>query len=305
MEERINAFILDLEERKGLTEATLSSYRRDLEQFAEYLAEREIETPDLVTRGVMAQYFVMLKDQGKASSTVTRASVSLRAFFKHLLRESQIRQDPFLHLESPKAARKTPAPLSLQETMALLDMPDTSTLLGLRDKAMLELLYATGIRVSELICLNRQDVDVRLRFVRCGEGTSHERIVPFAASTGEWLERYLAEARQTLLHGQEDEQALFPNRLGGRITRQGFWKTIKKYGQAAGIQAEITPHTLRSSFASHLLSGGADLRTVQELMGHADISSTQAYLNRSGTNIKAVYDKFHPRAAGANIQPEG
>ncbi|WP_138493009.1 site-specific tyrosine recombinase [Paenibacillus pinistramenti] len=304
MEEQIRDFIRELEERKGLSEATLSSYRRDLEQFAAYLDEKQIVDPEQVTRAVLSLYFSMLKEQGKAPSTVTRASVSLRAFFKHLQRESVIRQDPFLYLESPKTRRKPPVPLSLSETMALLDMPDTSTLLGQRDKAMLELLYATGIRVSELICLDVEDVDVRLRFVRCGRGTSHERIVPFAASTGEWLEQYLGQARPALLQGQE-ETVLFPNRLGGRITRQGFWKTIKKYGQAAGIQAEITPHTLRTSFASHLLSGGADLRTVQELMGHADISSTQAYLNRTGTNIKAVYDKFHPRSAGARSESDG
>jgi integrase/recombinase XerD len=302
VEEQITAFIQELEERKGLTEATRLSYRRDLEQFAIYLKERGLTSPDQVTRTNIALYFASLKERGKAASTVTRASVSLRAFFKHLQRESLIRQDPFLHLESPKNVRKSPVPLSLEETLALLDMPDTSSLLGQRDKAMLELLYATGIRVSELISLNVSHVDLRLRYVRCGEGTSHERIVPFAASTAEWLERYMDRVRPELVHN--GDEALFPNRLGGRITRQGFWKTIKKYGQAAGIEAEITPHTLRSSFASHLLNGGADLRTVQELMGHSDISSTQAYLNRTGTNLKAVYDKFHPRAAEAKSRTE-
>ncbi|WP_223066580.1 tyrosine recombinase [Paenibacillus caui] len=302
MDNRLAAFIHDLSERKGLSEATLSSYRRDLEQFIVFLQEREIQTFDQVTRATLILYFSALKEQGRASSTVTRASVSLRAFFRYLQRELLIRQDPFLHLESPKPERKTAQPLSIEETALLLDRPDPSSLLGLRDKAMLELLYATGIRVSELICLDVEDVDLRLRFVRCGEGSRHERIVPFTPHTGEWLERYLNEGRPAMLQ-DADERALFPNRLGGRITRQGFWKTLKKYGQAVGLKTEITPHTLRSSFASHLLSGGADLKAVQELMGHADISSTQAYLNKPGANIKAIYDKFHPRAAMNESRP--
>jgi integrase/recombinase XerD len=296
MEQQLAAFIQELDEHKGLSVATLSSYRRDLEQFLSFLHGREIETFEHVTRTTLALYFSYLKNEGKAASTVTRASVSIRAFFKYLQRELVVRHDPFLQLESPKAERRMHEPLSIEDTLQLLNMPDPRTPLGLRDKAMLELLYATGIKVSELISLNVQDVDMKLRFVRCGEGSRHERIIPFSVHTLEWLEQYLNEGRSELLQATDDP-ALFPNRLGGRITRQGFWKTIKKYGQAVGIMTEITPHTLRSSFAAHLLSRGADLKTVQELMGHTDLASTQAYLSKSGMSIKAVYDQFHPRAS--------
>lgn len=296
MEKTLEAFVLEQSERKGLSEATLSSYRRDLKSFFAFMREREIGDFSQVSRATLALYFSGLKNQGKAPSTITRAAVSLRSFFRYLLQKHQIGQDPFIELESPKTRRKIPEPLAVEEVMSLLDKPDPHSPLGLRDKAMLELLYATGIRVTELIQLDTGDIDLRLRFVRVGSGGSRERIVPFAAATAEWLDRYLQEGRSGLADKLQEE-ALFPNRLGGRMTRQGLWKIIKKYGQAAGISSEIMPHTLRSSFAVHLLERGADLKTVQELMGHADISSTQAYLNKTARNIKLVYEQFHPRAA--------
>lgn len=295
MEVWLNSFILDLTERKGLSEATLSSYRRDLESFLSFLHDRGIKELEQVSRTTLALYFSFMKNQGKAPSTLTRASVSLRSFFKYLLREHLVTHDPFIHLEAPKTKRKIPEPLAVEDVNLLLDQPDIKTVLGLRDKAMLELMYATGVRVSELLALNLRDIDLNLRFVRIGDGSRHERIIPFAAVTSDWLERYLQEARPTFVDTSGSE-VLFPSRLGGQMTRQSLWKTIKKYGQAAGIKAEIMPHTLRSSFAVHLLERGADLKTVQELMGHTDITSTQAYLNRSSQNIKAVYEQFHPRA---------
>lgn len=207
-------------------------------------------------------------------------------------------------LEMPKVEKKPPQTLTVEETERLLEAPKPDTPLGLRDKAMLELLYATGIRVSELISLNKDDVNLELHFLRCTGERGKERILPFGGVTAEWLDLYLREGRSHLILDERENPALFPNRRGGRISRQGFWKLMKKYGQEAGITSDITPHTLRHSFAVHLLERGADVRSVQELLGHSDASTIQMYVSRSRSNLKTVYDAFHPRAMRESMAPE-
>ncbi|AWB45068.1 site-specific tyrosine recombinase XerD [Paenibacillus sp. CAA11] len=294
-EEKVADFISDLRDRKGLTESTLASYRRDLKPFMEFLEFREIHELREVNRTHLLLYLGELKKLGRAPSTITRMSVALKAFFRYLLRERFIDQDPFMLMDLPKAERKPqPKALSLEESERLLQSPDPSTPLGLRDKAMLELLYATGIRVSEIIMLNEEDLDLRFRFIRCAVSTGKERIIPFGEITAEWLRKYLSEGRP-LLCG-EAESSLFVNRQGRRISRQGFWKIMKRYGKEAGLQTEITPHSLRQAFAVHMLGSGADLKSVQELMGHAAIASTQVYIQKTESSLKSVYDQHHPRA---------
>lgn len=294
MKRHLVAYMNYLRDHKGLSAATLSSYQKDLEQFIEAMELRGLSEADQVSKTHLTIYFAELKASGKASASVTRASVSIRSFFRYLLMERWLEHDPFLQMEMPKHQKKSPHVLSEEQVVRLLDMPDLLTPTGLRDKAMLELLYATGIKVTELIMLNIDDVDTSLRFVRCGGDTGKERIIPFSEITAVWLEKYLSNARFIL--AGEEETALFPNRLGGRISRQGFWKTIKKYGTEAAIEADITPHTLRHSFAAHLLDHGADLRSVSEMLGHADLTSTQVYIRKPKENLKSVYQNFHPRA---------
>lgn len=298
LEQYVASFISHLADQKGLSGATLESYSRDLKQFVAYLDDRETSSFREVTRAGILLYFSAMKEWGKAPATITRAAVSLRAFFQFLVRERLVDQDPFLMMDMPKSDNKTPQTLTVEETERLLELPDVTNPLGMRDKAMLELLYATGIRVSELISLKVEDVDTGLRFVRCSGTTGKERIIPIGGMTADWMERYLLESRPQLSH-DESLGALFLNSRGIAISRQGFWKIIKKYGQEAGFVIDITPHTLRHSFAAHLIAGGADLRSVQEMLGHADVSTVQIYLNKSKPNIKSVYDSFHPRAKNA------
>ncbi|MNZ33382.1 Tyrosine recombinase XerD [compost metagenome] len=295
MEQYASSFISYLARQRGLSESTLESYNRDLRQFLSYLQDRNTTDIHEVTRTGILLYFSTLKNSGKAPATITRISVTLRAFFQYLVRERIIEHDPLVMVELPKVDKKLPRTLSVEETEKLLDMPDPSTPLGLRDKAMLELLYATGIRVSELISLNLGDVDNDLRFLRCCSESGKERIIPFGNVTAEWVERYINESRPHLI-SKEQDAALFSNRLGERISRQGFWKVLKKYGKEAGIEQDITPHMLRHSFAVHLLDRGADVRAVQEMLGHADVSTIQVYLNKTRPNLKSVYDAYHPRA---------
>lgn len=303
MEQHASSFISFLIQERALSGSTLESYNRDLKQFLTYLKDKNMTDLNDVTRAGILLYFASLEQSGKSRATITRASVTLRAFFHYLVRERMVEHDPLMMVELPKVDKKLPQTLTVEETERLLDMPDPSTLLGLRDKAMLELLYATGIRVSELISLNWQDVDSDLRFLRCSGDTGKERIIPFGVMTAEWLDKYMNEGRPQLLLN-EDHDALFPNRRGGRISRQGFWKILKKYGSEAEIKGDITPHMLRHSFAVHLLDRGADVRSVQEMLGHADVSSIQVYLNKTRPNLKSVYDSFHPRARGRSDSQE-
>lgn len=295
MQQAAASFINYLTQQRKLSPSTLEGYSRDIGHFLEYLADRGISAyPELTRTGVML-YFARLREQGKAPATIARSSVALKAFLQFLLQDNIIEQDLASAVTPPKLEKKLPDILSLEETQLLLEAPDHSTPLGLRDKAILELLYATAIRVSELIALNIRDVDTGVRFLRCSGDAGKERILPFGMETAKWLDKYLRETwgDQAL---RLEQKPLFPNRSGERISRQGIWKLLKKYADRAGLAKEITPHTLRHSCAVHLLEGGADVRSVQEMLGHGDLATIQLYLAQSKPNLKAIYDQFHPRA---------
>ncbi|WP_248925341.1 site-specific tyrosine recombinase XerD [Paenibacillus hamazuiensis] len=296
MKQEMQAFIRYLSVEKGLAKNTLESYERDLQQFLDYLHGQGIARLPDTTKSHIHSYLHHLKQRGRASATVSRSIVSIRAFYQHLLREKRIDSDPSLDMETPKLEKRLPKVMSIAEVEALLEAPQTATPGGMRDKAMLELLYATGIRVSELISLDVGDVNLELGFVRCVGKNFRERIVPIGRIAAECLNTYIQTMRPRLLKQAKAEEALFVGHLGTRITRQGFWKIIKRYAVEAQIHKEITPHTLRHSFAAHLLENGADLRAVQEMLGHADISTTQIYTQVMKHKMKEVYDRTHPRA---------
>ncbi|MDT3427530.1 integrase/recombinase XerD [Paenibacillus forsythiae] len=296
MKSNLQAFLQYLSEEKNVASSTLESYGRDIAQFLDYAAERGALSPDDIRKPLVTLYLSGLKAAGRAAATINRNKVSLRAFFQFLLKERLIAADPTLEMERVRSERKAPLVLSIEEVERLLEAPDLLTPHGLRDKAMLELLYATGIRVSELIMLDVGDVQTGLGFARCSGAGGKERVVPIGAAASECVEAYTGSARDKLLREGKNEPALFLNSLGGRLTRQGFWKMIKKYAKETNIRQDITPHTLRHSFAAHLLERGADLRSVQQMLGHADISTTQMYSGIARANMKEVYERHHPRA---------
>ncbi|WP_017815241.1 MULTISPECIES: site-specific tyrosine recombinase XerD [Paenibacillus] len=296
MSDYLERFIRYLTEEKGLSRNTLESYQRDLNQFLEFAGQRHLTEPDQIRKTHIALFLGEMRQIGRASSTITRMTVSLRSFCQYLVREGVIQQDPSIHMEAPKAEKRLPHVMTVEEMERLLDAPEAYTSQGRRDRAMLELLYATGIRVSELISVNVEDVRLDLRFLRCASSSGKERIIPITGVTVKRVGEYIEEGRPQLIRNHPEEQALFVNQLGTRLTRQGFWKIIKKYAREAGIETDITPHTLRHSFAAHLLENGADLRSVQEMLGHADISTTQIYTQVSRKNMKDVYEAHHPRA---------
>ncbi|MDQ0492077.1 site-specific tyrosine recombinase XerD [Paenibacillus brasilensis] len=299
----IQPFVRYMEEEKGLSHSTLEAYHRDVQQFAEFAETCGLEQPDNVQRSHLVLYMGHLKEQGKAAATMSRSVASIRSFFHFLIREGIAGHDPSVLLELPKAAKKKPSVLTQAEIDRLLSAPDLTAPQGVRDKAMLELLYATGIRVSELIALNVRDVRTDLRFVHCGGEAGKERVVPISREAAHWAQAYIEEQRPSLLCSVQDEEAqavqeaLFLNVSGQRLSRQGFWKIIKKYGQEAGISEDIMPRALRHSFAVHMLEGGADLRSVQEMLGHADLSTTQVYAQTARRSMKEVYEKHHPHGS--------
>ncbi|OBR63004.1 site-specific tyrosine recombinase XerD [Paenibacillus oryzae] len=296
MKSYLKQYMMHLQMHRKLSANSLSSYERDLNRFAAYLEHSGVGAVKDVQKHHLGRYVAMLKEEGRKSATITRHIVSVRAFFHYLFDEGVIEQDPSLRMESPKPEKKPPLVLTMDVTNALLDAPVCDSPSGKRDKAMLELLYATGIRVSELVALNMENLKLSLGFIQCGGGGFRERIVPFGSHASEALNQYLANGRAYFLEGRADSDALFLNHLGTRMTRQGFWKTLKKYARAAGAGEEITPHALRHSVAAHLLENGADIRSVQELMGHADISSTLKYTQQSRVRLKEAYTSAHPRA---------
>jgi len=289
-------FIQYLSSERRLSRNTLESYKRDLTAFLDYVSLQGVNAVQDVHKHHLSLYLHQLKQQGRAVATVSRHTVSIRALFHYLLKERVISSDPAADLETPKQEKKLPLVLTVEQVERLLEAPDTSTAAGIRDKAMLEVLYATGIRVSELISLKLEHLNLSLGFVRCIGSSGKERIIPLGRIACDALTGYLGSMREKLLKQDKDEQALFLNQLGTRMSRQGFWKMMKKYAVEAGIDYEITPHTLRHSFAAHLLENGADLRSVQEMLGHADISTTQIYVQVTKSRIKDVYNQAHPRA---------
>ncbi|WP_238482664.1 site-specific tyrosine recombinase XerD [Lederbergia galactosidilytica] len=297
VQDEMQDFIHFMTVEKGLSQNTIVSYKRDLKRYLEYLQQVEqLQALNDVTRIHIIQFLGFLKKEGKSSKTLARHIASIRAFHQFLLRDRVVDHDPSVHLETPKMERKLPQVLSFQEVENLLNTPDPMTSYGIRDKAMMELLYATGIRVSELINLDLDNVHLTMGFVRCIGKGDKERIIPLGQMASDAVAHYLRESRPKLRKTKYKTEALFLNHHGNRLTRQGFWKIIKKLATEANIEKDLTPHTLRHSFATHLLENGADLRAVQEMLGHADISTTQIYTHVTKTRLKDVYTKYHPRA---------
>ena len=278
---------------KNASANTLSSYIRDVSQYLRWLEGVGI-TPEQAAQADVEAYTKYLSGQGKSVATVTRSLASLKSFYTFLMLRRRVNVNPAKGLTPAKVERKLPHILTSKEVELFLEQPDPSDAKGCRDRAMLELLYATGIRVSELIGLNMDNLNLSAGFVRCGS-RGRERMIPLYPAAVRALDDYIRHVRPQMIE-HPDEQALFVNMNGERMSRQGFWKLIKHYQEKAGIDKEITPHTLRHSFAAHLLENGADLRSIQEMLGHADISSTQIYAQLVNQKLKDVYNKAHPRA---------
>lgn len=294
MERRVVEFTEYLREEKKASENTVLSYGRDLRGFCYFLREAGISDAEKVNRTNVMAYMYELQKQKKAGATVSRNIASIRSFFQYLQRQGLVSENPAIGLEAPKVEKKPPEILSLEKVELLLDQPRGEEAKEIRDKAMLELLYATGIRVTELISLQLNDVNLEMEYIRCGNAAKG-RIIPIGAQAKHSLRRYMEKAREKMLQ-RADEETLFVNCSGRPMTRQGFWKIIKSYAKKAGIEQEITPHMLRHSFAAHLIENGADLRSVQEMLGHSDISTTQIYTKLTNQKLKNVYAKSHPRA---------
>lgn len=276
MTEDIKDFVVYLREVKRTSANTEVSYQRDLLQMASYLREKGITEVSKVTRTSLNSYILHLEKEGKATTTISRVLASMKAFFHYELSCGRIRRDPAELIKAPRVEKKLPTILTVEEVNCLLAQPGGEAPKEIRDKAMLELLYATGIRVSELIHLKLEDVNLNVGFITCRDGVK-ERTVPFGKVARQSLMDYMERSRKVLLKGGESER-LFTNCSGKPMSRQGFWKIIKYYGEKAGIQADITPHTLRHSFAAHLLKSGADVHAVQAMLGHSDMATTQAYM---------------------------
>ncbi len=291
----VEEFIHYLAVERGLAQNTLESYGRDLQQFHVYLKNSNLELIRDSSRNIILNYLNTLQAKGRAVSTISRNLAAIKSFYQYLVRQRYLEKDPAANLESPKLEKKLPKILTVGEVEELLKQPNNFMPGGIRDKAMLELLYATGIRVSELISLNSADINLDMGYIKCYGRGSKERVVPLGSIAAKCVQEYITKGRPKLVRTY-DELALFVNHHGNRLTRQGFWKIIKKYAQEANITKDITPHTLRHSFATHLLENGADLRSVQEMLGHADISTTQIYTHVTKNRLKEVYDKAHPRA---------
>lgn len=285
-----------IKEEKGLTLNTLEAYTRDMEHFIEYLNDNNILDLTKVNKTVIITYLLYLQKTGKASSTISRNLASIRCFYQYLLNNNLIKEDPTLNLRSPRPEKKIPSVLSKEEVSVLLSQPSQDNFKGIRDKAMLELLYATGIRVSEIVALDLDNLDLDLGYLHLKDSQANERVVPIGSFALKHLINYINNYRYEVLKS-ENELALFLNFNGRRLTRQGFWKIIKQYTKESNIDKKITPHTLRHSFAVHLLQNGADIKTVQEMLGHSDISTTQMYyFVTDNKELKDVYKKTHPRA---------
>ncbi|MDR1736499.1 MAG: site-specific tyrosine recombinase XerD [Oscillospiraceae bacterium] len=278
-----------LKKGKRLSANTVSSYMRDVRQFEEY-----IDTPvENAGQSVVQDYIDHLIRHGKSMATVMRLVASMKCFYNYLQEQGTVSTNPTKGLNTPKTERRLPNVLTGKEVELLLEQPQCTDLKGYRDRAMLELLYATGLRVSELISLNVNDVNISASFVRC-VGGARERVVPIYPAAVKALHDYIRVARDRMIE-RADETALFVNVSGERMSRQGFWKIVKHYQEKAGINKDITPHTLRHSFATHLLENGADLRSIKEMLGHADISSTQIYASLVKNRLEDVYKRAHPR----------
>lgn len=279
---------------KALSENTTVSYCRDVRQFSEWLERDRTVQLNNAAKEDISSYLQYLQGMGKSPSTISRSAASLKRYFAYLMEKGKAKQNPASGIALEKHGRKLPSILTNHEVDLFLSQPDLTDPKGIRDKAMLELLYASGIRVSELIGLNLEDVNLSVGFLVCRSGEK-ERVIPLYKVAVRSIQEYLQNVRP-ILTADNGETALFVNVNGSRMSRQGFWKIVKSYQTKAGIQKEITPHTLRHSFAAHLLENGADIRDIQEMLGHADLSTTQIYTKVIRSHLKEIYDKTHPRA---------
>ena len=293
MKKQLKQFFKFLEINKKSSNNTLQSYKRDLVKFEQYLAENDIKY-NKVTNEELKKYMEYLTEQNKKPSTISRTIASIRAFYQFEVKNNKNIKDPTESIRSPKIEKRTPCILTAEEVELLLDQPKDVDLKGTRDKAMLEFAYATGMRVTEIISLNIDDINLQEATVICKNGNK-QRVIPLGKMSLLALKEYVEEARNILVKS-EKEKALFVNLNGKRLTRQGFWKIIKYYQEQANITKDITPHTLRHSFATHLLQNGADLKSIQMMLGHSDISSTQVYMQFQNGGLNDVYKKAHPRA---------
>lgn len=269
------------------------SYKRDLTKFRKFMEGQGVKTVDSITATNLNSYILYLEKNGFAAATISRNIASIKAFFHYAFKEGEIKDDPSEILKSPKIEKRVPEVLTPAEVVRLLEQPKGDTPKELRDKAMLELLYATGIRVSELIGIEVEDVNLQMGYIVCKDANK-ERVIPFGAEAKHALIKYLNQGREAMII-DNGSRVLFANCSGQQMSRQGFWKLIKYYAKKAGIESDITPHTLRHSFAAHLVENGADLRSVQEMLGHSDISTTQIYASMNHNRIREVYAKAHPR----------
>ncbi len=292
MERFIEKYVEYLRNIKKSSDNTIASYRRDLMKFATYCTEKGITDIQSINETNINSYVLYMENQGMSMATVSRSVASIKSFFTFLHTENVIKGNPSANIKPPKVEKKTPDVLTVSEVNKLLDQPSGKTPKEIRDRAMLELLYATGIRVSELVSLKVDDVNIKMGYIECHDAKK-SRIIPIEDSAQNALSKYMNGTRKEMC---KDTDLLFTNCKGAPMTRQGFWKIIKVYAGKAGIDKDITPHMIRHSFASHLVNNGADLKAVQEMLGHADISTTQIYRNNRQSRLKEEYHKAHPRA---------
>lgn len=291
----IDQFIFYLKNEKKMSQNSLAAYKRDVLDFEKYCNENGKGNILDVTNADIVSYLLALKEDGKSAATVNRKLASIRSLYKYFNEKGMISTNPTANIKSPRVERKEISYLTVEEVDRLLSAPD-NTLKGKRDRAIFEVLYATGIRVNELVAANIEDVNLRIGFFTCPGEYGRARIVPLGRPAREAIENYLEDARDMFVKNNRKERALFVNYYGKRMTRQGLWKLLKTYGKKVGIEDKITPHILRNSFAVHMIQNGADLKSLQELLGHEDIAATQIYLSVTKNRIKDVYDKTHPRA---------
>ncbi len=293
MQKQIKNFLNFIENDKKVSQNTLQSYKRDILQYESYVEENKINFLK-VDEEIIKDYLKHMNEIGKKSSTISRSLASIRSFYQYLLRIKKVKRDPTEGIQSPKIEKRIPSVLTSQEVELLLEQPKNVDLKGIRDKAMLEFAYATGMKVTEIISLNIDDVNLEEGFVTC-KGKERTRNIPLGSLSLKALKDYIENSRNILIK-DDNVTALFVNTNGQRLTRQGFWKIVKYYKEQAHITKEITPHILRHSFATHLLQNGADLKAIQTMLGHSDISSTQIYMQFQDATIQNIYKKAHPRA---------
>ncbi len=294
MQEYIDSFIDYLNVERGLSVNTLIAYRKDLDFYMEFLKTRKIQSLSNTTKSEIFDFLLNLKDKGLASNSIVRRLTAVKVFYRFLTRESILKEDPTSLIESPKIWKKIPDTLSLNEVELLLSAPNLRNSQGIRDKAIMEVFYATGMRVSEVSNLKVSNLNLEVGFVRCIGKGDKERIIPLGRKAIEYLKRYLENSRPKLL-GKNACDYLFLSRFGSHISRQSLWKLIKSYARKAGIKKPIKPHLLRHSFATHLLERGADLRSVQEMLGHANIATTQIYTHVNKDRLRMIHKTYHPR----------